>query len=174
MHNILSTTLCLGAAAAGLAAAAPTTVAADGKTFSIWADYSRCSDATALSLQILDFAATSGTADPTASRQTTGEDLVRLTAPFRGSVTLLEPGRMGPYRQQSVTVELFEDGAVSGNATFVPGAKVRSWDLVKWGGGEGEGLWPDEVETTDAVQGTAGSVVTAVKGDSLFLEWCTR
>ncbi|OJD40240.1 peptidase ma family protein [Diplodia corticola] len=181
MHNFFTTTGAVFALSAAIAAAAPTTVAADGKTFSIWADYSRCDRADALSLQILDFDAPSSEADPKATRQPTGEDLVQLTAPFSGSVTLLEVANMGPYRQQSVSIELYAapsgDAAVYGNATFEPGSEVRSWSLVKWGAAkEGEALWPSEGEeaASQPVMGKAGSVVTSVSGDSLFLEWCTR
>ncbi|GME42074.1 hypothetical protein GTA08_BOTSDO05995 [Neofusicoccum parvum] len=177
MHGLLQTALL--ALTATLSAAAPTTVAADGKTFNIWADYSRCERADALTLQILDFDAPSSQPNPTAARQTTGEDLWSVAGPWHGSITLLEPGRMGPYAQQSLELRLWAaddagEAGVFGNATFRPGAEVRNWDNVKWGSEDGA-LYPDEGdEGTQAVEGKAGSVVTRVSGDSLFLDWCTK
>lgn len=175
MHGLLSTALlCISAALAGA-----TTVAEDGKTFHIWMDYSRCDTPDALKLQISDFNAPSSDPDPEPTHQPTGEYLLSLTGPFHGSVTLLQPDRMGPYRQQYLDLRLYAaadagpDG-VLGNATFVPGAEVRNWDGVKWGSVE-KGLYPDGgLEATGVVDGVAGTTVTRKAGDGLFLEWCTK
>lgn len=137
---------------------------------------SGCDTPDALKLQISDFNAPSSDPDPEPSHQPTGEYLLSLTGPFHGSVTLLQPDRMGPYRQQYLDLRLYAaddagpDG-VLGNATFVPGAEVRNWDGVKWGSVE-KGLYPDGgLEATGVVDGVAGTTVTRKAGDGLFLEW---
>ncbi|KAH7045252.1 hypothetical protein B0J12DRAFT_154018 [Macrophomina phaseolina] len=173
MHGLLSTALlCMSAALTSA-----TTVADDGRTFSIWADFSRCDRADNLTLEIRPYSPSSAELVP-ANLQTTGEHLAFLTGPWNGSITLLEPDRMGPYRQQYLDLQLWAPDAPSrdgyfGNATFVPGAQVRPWRLVQWGGEEAKLDPQGGRQATGVLDGVAGTVLTKKSGALLWLEWCT-